>query len=384
MSFHHILGHTHLKDHLQISANAGRIAHAQLFVGQEGTGVLQMAIAYAKYLLCELNPNAPQKSTEDLKKANFSHPDLHFAFPVATNQKIKSNPRSADFMGEWRQFLTEQPYGSLFDWYQFIGIENKQGKIGVEEAQQIISSLALKSFAGGYKIVIIWMAEKMNIAASNKLLKAIEEPLDKTLFLLVVEEEEKLIQTITSRCQTLHFSPYTEEVILNGLVKNYGVEHSVASKIAFKADGSYHRALELWKRDSEDLVFEKWFINWIRNAFKVKKNKSAVIELMDWSKEIAKTGREIQKQFLDFCLQVFRQAILLNYGAKKLVFIEFQTDNFKLEKFAPFVHENNILDIVNEIELARYHIERNGNSNIIFSDLSISLTRLLHQKATIA
>jgi DNA polymerase-3 subunit delta' len=383
MNFDSIIGHTHLKNHLQASASQGRIPHAQLFVGPEGTGTLAMAIAYAQYILCELNTTPEQKQACDLKFANFSHPDMHFAFPVATNQKIKSKPKSADFLEEWRQFLTEQPYGNLFDWYKLIGIENKQGQIGVDEAQEIVSSLSLKAYEGGYKIMIIWMAEKMNVAASNKLLKMIEEPLDKTLFLLVVEEEESLIQTILSRCQALHFAAYPEDVIKNSLIRSYNIGESVAHKIALRAHGNYNKALDLLNEDSEDLVFEKWFVHWVRNAFKARGNKSVVIELLQWSEEIAKTGRETQKQFLHFCLQVFRQAMMLNYNAGELVFMEFKTDNFKLEKFAPFVHENNILDIVKEIEDAIYHIERNGNAKIIFSDLSVGLTRLLHKKATV-
>jgi DNA polymerase-3 subunit delta' len=300
-------------------------------------------------------------------------------FPVATNDKIKSHPVSNHFMEEWRELLKEQPYGNLFDWYKKIGVDNKQGQIGVDEAQDIVKSLSLKAYEGGYKIMVIWMAEKMNTAAANKLLKLIEEPPNNTVFILIAEDEEQIINTIKSRCQILHFPPLAEEVIKNALIKQYQLEESVALKVAHQADGNYNKACDLVYHDSEDLQFEEWFVYWIRSAFKAKGNKSAVHDLITWSDDISKTGRETQKQFLQFCLNFFRQALLLNYSAKELVYFEPKTSTFKLENFAPYVHNSNILEISDELESAIYHIERNGNSKIILTDLSIKLTRLLHK-----
>jgi len=228
--------------------------------------------------------------------------------------------------------------------------------------------------------MLIWMAEKMNIACANKLLKLIEEPPNKTIFILIAEDEEQIISTIKSRCQVLHFPPLAEEVIKEALVKNYGLELSVATKIAHQANGNYNKACDMVYQDSEDIQFETWFIFWIRSAFKAKGNKAAIHDLISWSEEIAKTGRETQKQFLNFCLDFFRQALLLNYKAHDLVFLETKTEKFKLENFAPFVHGNNIIDISNELQDAIYHIERNGNPNLILTDLLIKLTRLLHTK----
>jgi DNA polymerase-3 subunit delta' len=284
------------------------------------------------------------------------------------------------YLEEWRQLLRQQPYGNLFDWYKLLGVDNKQGQIGVDEAYEIVKSLSLKSYEGGYKVMLIWMAEKMNSSCANKLLKLIEEPPEKTIFILIVEDEELLINTIRSRCQVLHFPPLTEDAIAKALVKNYHIEGSIAAKIAHQANGNYNKACDLVYQDSEDIQFEKWFIFWIRTAFRSKGNKSAIHDLISWSEEIAKSGRETQKKFLAFCLNYFRQALLLNYGAKELVYIEPTSDNFKLEKFAPFIHNLNIIDISEEIQKAIYHIERNGNSKIILTDLSIKLTRLLHKK----
>lgn len=384
MLFSKILGQEHIKNHLTQSVDNGRISHAQLFVGPEGCGAFPTAIAYAQYILCNNNNSENTGGNEscNLKFERFSHPDLHFAFPVATNDKVKSHPVSNHFLEEWRQLLTEQPYGNLFDWYKMIGIDNKQGQIGVDEAQEIVKALSLKSYEGGYKVMLIWMAEKMNATAANKLLKLIEEPPNKTVFILIAEDEGQIINTIRSRCQVLHFPPLAEMVIKEALIKNYQLEESVALKIAHQANGNYNKANDLVYQDSEDLQFEEWFVFWIRAAFKAKGNKSAIHDLISWSEEIARTGRETQKQFLLFCIDFFRQALLLNYNAPELVFMDTKTKNFKLDNFAPFVNEANILDISNELQDAIYHIERNGNSKIILTDLSIKLTRLLHKKAS--
>ncbi|MCK0123175.1 DNA polymerase III subunit delta' [Gelidibacter sp. F2691] len=384
MQFSTVLGQEHLKNHLTQSVDNGRIPHAQLFVGPEGSGTLAMAIAYAQYILCgnTQSENSGGNASCNLKFENFGHPDLHFAFPVATTDKIKKHPVSNHFMEEWRKLLKEQPYGNLFDWYRLLGVENKQGQIGVDEALNIVKALSLKSYEGGYKIMLIWMAEKMNTSAANKLLKLIEEPPAKTVFILIAEDEAQIINTIRSRCQVLHFPPLAEAVIIEALQRNYQLDEATATKIAHQSNGNYNKACDLVYHDSEDLQFEEWFIFWIRSAFKAKGNKTAIHDLISWSEQIAKTGRETQKQFLHYCLDFFRQALMMNYNAEALVFMETKTKNFKLENFAPFIHEGNIMDISTELEDAIYHIERNGNSKIVLTDLSIKLTRLLHKKAS--
>ena len=189
MLFSEVLGQNHIKSHLTKSADAGRIPHAQLFVGPEGSGTLPMAIAYAQYILCgnKNSENSEGNPSCNLKFNNLSHPDLHFAFPVTTNDKVKRHPVSSHFLEEWRQLIDQQPYGNLFDWYKMLGVDNKQGQIGVDEALDIVKSLSLKSYEGGYKIMLIWMSEKMNTSCANKLLKLIEEPPEKTVFILVAE-----------------------------------------------------------------------------------------------------------------------------------------------------------------------------------------------------
>ncbi|HET8886708.1 MAG TPA: DNA polymerase III subunit delta', partial [Salinimicrobium sp.] len=223
--------------------------------------------------------------------------------------------------------------------------------------------------------------DKMNDACANKLLKLLEEPPNKTVFILVAEEEEAILQTIRSRCQMLRFSPLSESVIAEALEEKFGCEKNEALKIAVQANGNFNKALNLFRRNEGDEQFEKWFIDWVRSAFKAKGNKAVINNLLQWSEAIASTGRETQKSFLLFCQEFFRQALLKNYNANTLVFFEPKTEGFKLENFAPFIHGDNIMSINKELEDAIYHIERNGNSKIILTDLSIKLTRLLHQKS---
>lgn len=384
MLFNDIIGLPHIKNHLTTTADRMRIPHAQLFTGKPGSGALPMAIAYAQYILCSNDNgenNSEQAASCNLKFKNLSHPDLHFAFPVAGNDKVKSHPVSSHFLEEWREFLKTSPYGSLYDWYQKLGVENKQGKIGVDEAQNIVKSLSLKAYEGGFKVMIIWMAEKMNTEAANKLLKLIEEPPNKTIFILIAEDEEQIIQTIRSRCQRLHFPPLSEADIAKTLEEREDCSHTLAKKIAHQANGDYTKAIHILRKNSGDEQFEAWFISWIRSAFKAKGNKATVLELISWSEEIAALGRETQKSFLLYCLDFFRQSLLMNYKAKSLVYLEPSAEKFKLENFASYVHGNNIKEITEALETAIYHIERNGNAKIILTDLSIKLTRFLHKKA---
>ena len=382
MQFSEILGQEHIKSHLTKSADTGRIPHAQLFVGPEGSGTLPMAIAYAQYLICN-NQNAENNGSNEACNIKFqktAHPDLHFIFPTVSTDEVKTKPKSIDFIVEWRQFLEKNKYGSLFDWYQVLGVKNKQGEIRVDDSQEILKLLALKSYEGGYKIMIIWMADKLNIAASNKLLKLLEEPTDKTVFILISENEEDIIQTIRSRCQVLHFNGLPEKVIADSLISKENIDSKIAYKIAHQAQGNYNKALQLLQPDSETTFFEKWFVDWVRAAFRAKGNAAAIQDLIQWSEQIAGLGRETQKKFLHFCIDMFRQALLLNYQTPDLVYIEPQVEKFKLENFAPFVNGNNINDIFKELSDAMYHIERNGNAKIILTDLSIKLTRLIHKK----
>ena len=382
MHFSEIIGQEHLKNHLTKSADLGRIPHAQLFIGPEGSGTLSMAIAYAQYVLCKNSKSENSGGNEscNIKFGNFTHPDLHFIYPTVTTTDVKTKPKSVDFLSDWREFLKQNPYGSLFDWLNFLEAGNKQGEIRVDDAQEILRLLSLKSFEGGYKIAIIWMADKMNIAASNKLLKLLEEPTDKTLFILIAENEEDIIQTILSRCQVLHFNGLSENNIAERLITDFNIDEREARKLAHQAQGNFNKALKLINENGEDAAFEEWFVEWVRAAFRAKGNASAISDLIKWSETIAGIGRESQKKFLNYCIEMFRQALLINYQTTSLVYMEPKVAKFKLENFAPFVNGNNIDVIFTELSDAIYHIERNGNAKIVLTDLSIKLTRLIHKK----
>ncbi len=376
MQYDQIIGLESIKNYLDKTIVSGKIPHAQLFVGDEGSGALPLAIAYAQQILCQSskNPDACH-----LKCDKLAHPDLHFSFPITTTDFVKKNPVSDLFLDKWREMIAINPYFSLFDWMQYLGVENKQGLINKAEAENIAKKLSVKSYEGGYKIMLIWMAEKLHNSAANQLLKLIEEPPENTIFILITEDEEKIIKTIRSRCQALYLPKISEENLVKTLVKEKEISEKEALKIAHQANGNYNKALSILAKSGKESTFEKWFITWIRSAF-LATNPAVIENLIDWSNEIASSGRETQKQFLQYCLQFFRQALLLNYKAEKLVYLETETPNFDLKKFAPYVHGKNIIEINNTINDAIYHVERNGNAKMIFLDISMKLTKLLHTK----
>ncbi|WP_374957537.1 ATP-binding protein [Gilvibacter sp.] len=380
MLFKDVLGHNHLVSHLQVSAEQGRVPHAQLFVGPSGVGVLPVALEYAAKLLSMNDLDSQNAVIERVRQ--LQHPDLHFVFPVATTAEVKKHPVSDLFLDSWRSFVAENPYGSLFEWYQHIGIENKQGRIGVDEAQDMVKKLSLKAHQGGYKVMIVWMAEKMNTECANKILKLVEEPPADSVLILIAENDEQIIGTIRSRCQKLNFPLLPQEAIATGLQNKFDLDTATAQALAKRAEGDFSKAVHLHLHDGDNVTFERWFLYWVRTAFKAKGNKMAINDLLAWSEEVAASGRETQKQFLAFCTEFFRDAMLINYGAQEIAYYIPESPDFDLHKFAPFIHEGNIQEIIANISSALYHIERNGNPKIIFSDLAISLTRLIHKKAS--
>lgn len=382
MLFSEILGQNEVKQLLTRSVASGRIPHAQLFIGPEGSGTLPMAIAYAQYILCNNTNGENTQGNEacNLKFEQFNHPDLHFIYPVNKTQKDEKHPTSADFISQWREFVMQSPYGNYNDWIDKVGFKS-QPIIGVDQTGEIFQKIALKSFEGGYKIMIIWCADKMNVETSNKLLKLLEEPTDNTVFILITEDESTILQTIISRCQIVRFKPISPESIINQLTQNLQVERNHAIKLAHQSQGNYNWILKkLNHQDEEEQQFDALFVKWVRYAYGVVKRKDYTIELLNWAEEAAKMGKEQQKLFLHHTLEMVRQAFLLNYKVNDLVYMEPKVDKFELKNFAPFIHHNNIFQFEKEIADAIYHLERNGNSNIIFTDLSLNLTRLLHTK----
>lgn len=371
------IGQSYILNHLESTVEKGRIPHAQLFLGQCGSGLLQVAIAYAGHLICkdyEKNGREWQACLNKVEK--LSHPDLHFVYPVNTTENITKNPISDNFSNEWRSFVFQNPYASQYEWLQLLGIEKKQGNISVNEAKDISKKLSLKSYEGGYKVMIIWMAEMMNLQCANKILKLLEEPPNKTVLLLLTENEDQILNTIRSRCQKTSFPKLSEHDIAMGLIQTLGLKANEATRFGKGANGDFQKAINLYGESGEHALYDTWFIDWVRTAFQAKGNKKAINYLLDWSEKVAAEGRETQKKFLAHCFEIFRQALLINYKSESFNY-KIHGD-FDLSKFAPFIHENNIYEISTALENAMNNVERNGNAKIIFTDLSISLTRYLH------
>ena len=376
MRFDEIYGHKSQINALRESISLGRVPHAQLFVGPEGVGMLGVAIAFMRSVFCQ----GSDSSACDLKFDRLTHADLHFVFPVAANAKVKSKPTSTLFLEDWRLFVDKTPAGTLFDWYQQIEVENKQGQIGVLDAEEITKKLSLKSYEGSWKGVIVWQADKLNAAAANKLLKLVEEPPEKTLLVFISNHEDRVLETLRSRCQTINFSLLADAEISKALVAN-GATQEQAKTLSVQSNGQLSRAMHMMNAD--DVPFEEWFVSWVRTAFKAKQNKGSVVELLNWSQKIAQVGRETQKQFLLFSIDLFRQALLIQYDLDELATYKPQSA-FDLNRFAKYVHNGNIHLIISELESAYAHIERNGNAKMVFSDLSLKLTRQIHKAPILA
>ena len=372
MRFDQIYGHESQIKALRESISLGRVPHAQLFTGPEGVGMLAIAIAFMRAVFCQ-EPNA-DKSSCDLKFDRLTHPDLHFIFPVAANTKVKTKPTSDHFLQDWRLFVENSRFGTLFDWYQQLEIENKQGQIGVLDSEEITKKLSLTAYEGGWKGVVVWQADKLNLAAANKLLKLVEEPPEKTLLIFISNHEDQVLETLRSRCQGVRFSLLPENAISKALI-SYGTAREVAESVSSQANGQLSRALHLMR--VEGAPFEDWFVSWVRTAFKAKRNKGSVVELLNWSQQIAGVGRETQKQFLLFSIDLFRQALLIKYGVSELTSYR-PKGNFEFSRFSNYVHNGNIHLIISELESAYLHVERNGSAKMIFSDLSLKLTKHIH------
>ena len=380
MYFKEVLGQEKLKKLLMQSIREGTVPHAQLFLGPKGSANLALALAFAQYVACKdkQQDDACGTCTSCVKHLKFVHPDLHFVFPVATTSNVKTKPVSKNFLSEWRSLLVENPYFSLFDWLKHIGIENKQGLISVEESAHVLKDLSFKPYESEIRIMLIWMPEKMNIQAANKLLKILEEPPQKTLFLLVAESTENMLATILSRTQLLKVPRHSDQEVLNYLTDR-GVEQAEAKMISNLVDGNINEALKLveYVEDSEQNTLN--FVQWMRLCFSALQVKD-IDKLVQWSEMMAKTGRENQKSFLLFASNVMRDALLKNYGVENMMKMNVSGHNFTMEKFAPFIHAENCMEIISELNMAQLHIERNANPKILFLDTSFKIARLLHKK----
>lgn len=373
MQFNQVAGQDEVKALLISNVRQNRVSHAQLFHGQPGTGALALAIAYAQYISCE-----DKRETDSCgvcpacaKYQKLAHPDLHFVYPVTTTKTITKDPVSDDFLPVWREALLKNPYLSEAAWYDAIGVENKQGIIGKNESEAIIRKLNLKTFEAESKIMIIWLPEKMNQVAANKLLKIIEEPPQKTLFLLVSEEPGKMISTILSRTQMISVSKLTDEAIRKALLAGYSFSGEELQDIVHLANGSLLKAIEVIESTEEARLHFEMFVQLMRLSY--SKN---VLGLLKWVDEISVQGREKLKAFLQYALRIFRESFIMNYGQPGMSYVNRKEEEF-CRKFAPFITEANIFSIGDELNKACEHIESNGYAKIVLTDMVLKMVKLI-------
>jgi DNA polymerase-3 subunit delta' len=374
MFFREIIGQNATKNRLIQSVKEERVSHAQLFAGPSGTGKLALAIAYAQYVACT-NRQANDSCGEcpSCKKyRKLIHPDLHFVFPVIKTKKF-DKPVSDNFLEEWRMMIGQNPYFSIDQWFDQIGVENSQGLIYAHQSEEIIRKLNLKSYESEYKVMIIWLPEKMHVACANKLLKMIEEPPVKTLFVLITENEEDIISTIRSRCQLITIPPIDPVALEKAILELPEAEGLDIRNIVHLSKGSYAKALELLQTDEQTIYNLDRFKELMRFSYGRKFG-----DLIKWGEQVAGIGREKQKSLLNYFLTILRENFIYNLKIRDLTFMSDQEEEFS-KRFSPFINERNILELTEVFETAFAHIGMNGNPKIIFTDVAFKITKLIRK-----
>ena len=370
MQFKHIVGQDAIKHRLITSVKENRVSHAQLFLGPGGSGSLPLAVAYAQYLSCEskLEDDSCGECSSCRKYQKLMHPDLHFSYPFFAKHK---DDTAITFIEQWREAFSTNPYLSLDTWRDYLDAENKQANINIAECHQIIKKLSFKPFESAYKILILWLPEYLD-KEGNALLKIIEEPQPNTLFILVAQNQDQILNTILSRTQLMKILPLEFDEIKNYLVQQHNQTEDSAAEIAYLSNGSLTEALSMLKLDNKG--YHTQFVQWLRLCFG---NKG--LEVMDFSEQIAKMGRENQKNFLRYGISFLRECCLLLSGAGSLVHLpaaELDTAG----KMTKVMIVEEAQAIAAELEKAHYHVERNGNPKILFLDVSLQIIKILSFK----
>ena len=379
MLFKDITGNELVKKQLIDAVANNRISHAQLFSGKSGNAKLALAFAYAQYLNCEnkSETDSCNSCSSCLKYKNLSHPDLHLIFPVLKVNGIK-NPTSDSFVNQWRELVLENKFIDINDWIDTFGGENKtgqQGSIYIDEATSIQRKLSLKNYEAEYRVVLIWLPEKMNLTVSNKLLKLLEEPPKGTVFVLVSEDANSLLPTIISRLQTLNVSDFTIEDVVDYFD---GVTLEKAKQLKNITDSDFGKMKKILD-DTEGLLdlFDE-FSSWMRLAYRMD-----VSALSKWVDKIASMGRKHQKLFLSYAIKMIRECLILNFGSSNLLKTNEKEYAF-ISKFSPFIHEGNSVNIIEELEKSIKAINRNANAKILFFELSLQMVKFLKVKRKFA
>ena len=383
MLFSDIIGQHDTKKQLIRTVTEQRIPHAQLFRGPEGVGKLALAIAYAQYICCENRSATDSCGTcpSCVKFRKLAHPDLHFVFPTI-KPAGKSSVVCDDFIAEFRHKILETPYFSINEWYAEISGDAKQGLIYSNESEEILRKLSLKTYESEYKIMIIWLPEKMHVTCANKLLKILEEPPEKTVFLLVSNSPDEIINTILSRTQHVFIPKLGDDEIVKALMRNVDLDiiESDAQYAAKIANGSYLGAISVLSEGDENKQNFERFVMIMRLAWQVgnKKDHASLKTLRKWSDDMAASsmGRERQKNFLVYAQRMTRENFIRNMMQPELNYFTMAENQFS-QRFSPFINERNVEDLMAEFALAERHIEQNVNAKMVFFDLVLKVIMLL-------
>lgn len=377
MLFRDIIGHDDLKQHLVRAVQQNHLAHAQLFDGPTGSANLALALALATYVNCE-DPQGTGTPEADacgrcascIKMNKLVHPDLHLVFPVA-NMGSKAKTSEA-FLTDWRQMVLQSPYRTLPEWLEQTGADNKQGNISAEEARSIIQKLALKAYEGRYKIMLIWLPELMNVASANALLKVLEEPPERTLFLLVTNQPDKLLITILSRTQRVAVRAFTDDEVALYLRQAQNLDEIRARQAAFLANGDMAAALQLLRTEPESGPDRhSWFADWMRACY--RQDLTALVKQAD---QFDGFSKEKQKGLMEYSLRLCRDLFLWQQGAESLLRLPEDELTF-VKNFAKVLQPVHIERIITDINEAAYHIERNARAKMVLLDLSLTFSRLI-------
>ena len=376
MAFEQVIGQQEVRQRLTKMVDEQRLPHAIMLCGPAGCGKLALAVDFAKVLLSQTSDSRPQTANLQAMLSKLEHPDLHFTYPTIKLPSMGSDhkPVSDDFAKEWHELLMAGPYFTMNEWLEQMGGENQQAIITAGESDELIRKLSLKSSQGGYKVSIVWLPERMNMECANKILKLLEEPPLQTVFLMVCEEPERLLETIRSRVQRIDVKKIADEDVRQALMDRRGLDESMAQRIARMANGNWLKALEMLTADSENELFLDLFQSLMRLAYQRK-----VKDLKAWSERMATMGRERQKRFLEYFLRLVRENFVYNFQRAELCYMTQREEDFA-RNFARFINEANVLAITDLANLAIRDIGQNANAKIVFFDFALQMIVLLIQK----
>lgn len=374
MRFKDVIGQDEIKSMLVQAFKDNRVSHSYLFYGAPGVGKMALAIAFAQYLSCENKQDNDScgHCPSCLKYEKLIHPDLHFVFPYVTSSNSQNKAVSDTYVDLWRPMVNKSPYFSYRDWTNNLQSENKQCMIYAAESAEIIKKVSLKTYESDYKVMIIWLPEKMNPECANKILKVLEEPPHNTVFILVSNSREDILPTIQSRTQPIKVLGIADEPLKQALVDKFGISESESADIVKISNGSFLEARQQIEQDEENAFNFENFKALMRICYKYD-----VVSALDFAKSVSKLSRERQKSFINYCLIMVRENFVHNFNAD-MAYLTKEEEDFS-KNFAKTINQRNVNYFTTILNDAYYHIERNGNSEIIFADMAFSIMKIIRK-----